>query len=282
MSKIKKLGLGIVAFEGCEHLKNIITTIKDSVDYVVVSMQHKSYHGVDLDPKDMKEVEMCKNVGLIDETIWYEPDLSYLETEFDPQAPRYLELEKRNLLLDHLESKGCSHALILDGDEFFNKDEFEFAKGVIDNDEEIYISYCPYLSYYKDYIHIVDKQPLPYQPFISEIKYRYKFAADLCAPCDYTRRYDHLGNIPYLFVKQELCCHNLSWIRDNIENKIDSWSSKSHYSDDWPKDECIKDHTEYTNEDSATVYTRKPNFKIGIKRLEKQLIFPKYELNEKL
>lgn len=82
MSKIHKLGLGIVAFEGCEHLKNIISTIKESVDYIVVSLQEKSYHGIPLDPNDLEEVMMCKNSGLIDDIIWYVPDLSYMGKGF--------------------------------------------------------------------------------------------------------------------------------------------------------------------------------------------------------
>lgn len=69
MSKIKKLGLGIVAFEGCEHLKNIISTIKDSVDYIVVSLQHYSYHGLPIEYKDIQEAVMCKEMGLIDDII---------------------------------------------------------------------------------------------------------------------------------------------------------------------------------------------------------------------
>lgn len=31
---IKKIGLAIIAFEGTEHLYNIISTLRDSVDYV--------------------------------------------------------------------------------------------------------------------------------------------------------------------------------------------------------------------------------------------------------
>lgn len=208
MSKIGKLGLGIIAFEGCEHLKNIISTIRESVDYVVVSIQEKSYHGISLDPYDLEEVNMCKSAGLIDEIIWYTPDLSYLDRDFDPQEPRYLELEKRNQLLDHLESNGCSHAVILDGDEYFNKDEFDKAKKYIDDRDHIHVTYCPYICYYKDYKHIF-KDFMAYQPFITEIKYRYEFKHFFCYGADYTRRYKYDGT-PFIFMKNEILSHNLS------------------------------------------------------------------------
>ena len=37
-SNIKKVGLAIICFEGTEHLYNIITAIKDSVDYVSIGL----------------------------------------------------------------------------------------------------------------------------------------------------------------------------------------------------------------------------------------------------
>lgn len=282
MSKIHKLGLGIVAFEGCEHLKNIISTIKDSVDYVVVSLQEKSYHGIPLDKHDLDETIMCKNAGLIDDIIWYVPDLSYMERNFDPQEPRYLELEKRNQLLDYMESKGCSHAMVLDGDEFFVKDDFDKIKQYIDENDFVHFTYCPYLCYYKDYEHIIDRDMYPYQPFISEIKYRFKFAYPFAYPADYTRRYESFGENPFVFAPEEIVSHNLSWIREKIENKVDSWSSKSHYNDaENIRENCINDHENYHGESNATVYTRCPNFKAEIKKID-QIVFPKYKLGDKI
>lgn len=35
---IKKVGLGIICFEGTEHLYNIITAIRESVDYVCIGL----------------------------------------------------------------------------------------------------------------------------------------------------------------------------------------------------------------------------------------------------
>lgn len=204
------------------------------------------------------------------------------ERDFDPQEPRYLELEKRNQLLDYMESKGCSHAMVLDGDEFFVKDDFDKMKQYINDREHIHFTYCPYICYYRDYKHIIKTDEYPYQPFISEIKYRFKFASVLAYPCDYTRRYDCQGVIPFFFMPNEIISHNLSWVRNKIENKVDSWSSKSHYNDAKNiREDCIKDHIEYNGEEFATVYTRNPNFKAEIIEIE-QVVFPKYDLDEKI
>ena len=48
----KKLGLGIIAFEGTELMAQIVTEIKDLVDYIVVGFQKQSYTGQPCDPND--------------------------------------------------------------------------------------------------------------------------------------------------------------------------------------------------------------------------------------
>ena len=49
MTKISKLGLGIVAFDGAEHLKNICSEIRNEVDYILVCLQNVSYFGEKID-----------------------------------------------------------------------------------------------------------------------------------------------------------------------------------------------------------------------------------------
>ena len=55
MSKISKLGLGIIAFEGTEHLKSIIYEIKDYCDVVVICLQKTSYHGDPIKQEDIDD-----------------------------------------------------------------------------------------------------------------------------------------------------------------------------------------------------------------------------------
>lgn len=208
-----------------------------------------------------------------------------MANDFHPNEPRYLELEKRNQLLDFLESKGCSHALILDGDEFLIKDQFEYAKGVFNRIDDVKASYCPYVCYYKDYEHIFDCVSKPYIPLIAEIKYRYLFGnPNFSYSSDYTRRWALEEDVhPFLFIDDEICAHNLSWVRNKIENKVDNWSSKSYFDKiEGIREACISDHEKYSGEDEVTVYINAPTCKMDIKKLDKQIIQPKYELGYKL
>ena len=72
MSKITKLGLGIVAFEGTEHIKNITYEVRDLVDEIVVCLQQHSYHGEDIDQKDVETIKDLQAHGLVDKIIWFE------------------------------------------------------------------------------------------------------------------------------------------------------------------------------------------------------------------
>ena len=92
-----KLGLGIVCFDASEHLYNIISEIRDLVDYVVVGLQSKSYIGECIDLNDVFEVETLQKEGLVDE-ILYINDLD--STLF----PRVQETIKRNRILDILKN----------------------------------------------------------------------------------------------------------------------------------------------------------------------------------
>lgn len=69
MSKITKLGLSIVAFDGTEHLKNILYEIRGLCDVVHVCLQRKSYHGDPIAAEDVDEVERLKKIGFVDRII---------------------------------------------------------------------------------------------------------------------------------------------------------------------------------------------------------------------
>ena len=102
MSKISKLGLGIIAFEGTEHLKNIIYEIKDYCDVVVICLQKTSYHGDPIKQEDIDDIELLKTCNLVNSIIWFEPTNLY-ENE-GKIGPRLVETDKRNFILDYLEN----------------------------------------------------------------------------------------------------------------------------------------------------------------------------------
>ena len=146
MSKITKLGLGIIAFEGTEHLKNIIYEIRDYCDTIVICLQKTSYHGDPIKQEDIDDIELLKKCKLADNIIWFEPTNLY---ENEPKiGPRLVETDKRNFILDYLENnEHCSHALVIDSDEFYDREDFRRAKEFINSDDNIHVTYCHNINY---------------------------------------------------------------------------------------------------------------------------------------
>ena len=73
MSKITKLGLGIIAFEGTEHIANIIYEVRSSCDVIVVCLQALSYHGTPIAKEDEDAIMNLQSLGYIDDVIWFNP-----------------------------------------------------------------------------------------------------------------------------------------------------------------------------------------------------------------
>jgi hypothetical protein len=282
MSKIKKLGIGIVAFEGTEHLKNITYELRDEVDVIAVCMQKVSYFGEPVDSIDVKEVERLKAEGYIDIITWYTPDLSYLtDGNKDPQHPRKLETIKRNEIIQTLEDAGCSHALITDSDEFYDRTDFRRAKKIINDDDNIKVTYVQYLNYYRDYQHYMVWPMEAWVPFITEIKYRFSFNnKEVDRASDPTRRYVisvYPGTRNYIFEWEVIKMHHFSWIRTNIEKKINSWSSKKVF-DNYPTlhEAILQRYYNWEDGLNAIITLNVPNFSVVVNKLPKQYVHPKY------
>ncbi|WQJ53935.1 MAG: hypothetical protein [Wendovervirus sonii] len=181
---IKGVGLGIVAFEATEHLANIISEVRDTFDYVTIGLQRLSYHGDPIDPTDLAEILRLRDEDHLVDTI--------LEINLDTsKEPRVQETDKRNLLIQDIEDHGCSHALIIDSDEYYtNKNVLKALVEIDANDYEL--TYCQYANYYHDYNHFL-VYPFAegmYVPFITKTKYRFSFESiDFPKPSDPTRRY---------------------------------------------------------------------------------------------
>lgn len=289
MSKITKLGLGMVAFEGCEHAKNILSEIREYVDYILVCLQKVSYHGEPIEQYDIDEILMCQKAGLVDEIIWYDPDLSYLKQEnFDPKTPRLLETEKRNMMIDALEKAGCSHDIIIDSDEFYDATQFKIAKDAFNKSDEMCVTYCQYMNYYRDYEHVM-LWPFPsYVPFIADIRFRYVYEkGTFDRPSDPTRRYfvpnDDKCKQFHIFNWNIVHMHHLSWIRKSIEKKLDAWSSKKYF-DNVPglKQACLDRYINYKDGMNAIILFNVPYYQVCVNKLPKKYIHPKYRLDEKI
>lgn len=287
MSKIEKLGLGIVAFEGTEHIKNITYEIRNSVDYIVVCLQKLSYHGDPIPESDVKEVEHLFEIGLVDRIIWFEPDLSYKQEKHDDEylgkQPRLIETNKRNYILEHLQTNGCTHSLVTDSDEFYDKIDFIRAKKLIE-DNDMKITYCQYVNYWRDYRHYL-VWPFPsYVPFICESSFRFEFACGCFdRPCDPTRIYKITDSSVgfHILAWKSIKMHHFSWIRLDIRKKINSWSSKNYFKNPIMFDVMYKKYMNWKEYENAFIMFNVPKNQVCVHQLDKAYIKPKYRLNER-
>lgn len=294
---IKKIGIGIVAFEGTEHLASIITEFRDIVDYVVIGLQRKSYHGDPIDPTDLNEIFRLKDEDhLVDNVLEVVLDSS--------KEPRVQETDKRNLIIQDIEDHGCSHALIIDSDEYYPaKSILRAVKEIDENNYEI--TYCQYINYYADYNHflVYPFKDGMYVPFITKTKYRHSFeCTDFPLPSDPTRRfvrpYDRIDEVKlpngkikkdkhftvdfHIFPWDVIKMHHLSWLRADMRKKINNWSSKTcfeNYNDLIDKAINVYEHFDHNSkeEQMASLLFNTPNHEVKVHAFPRQYIHPKYD-----
>lgn len=281
MSRITKLGLGIVAFEGTEHIKNITYEIRDYVDEIVVCLQKKSYCGEPIDDEDIDEVDSLLEHGWIDKIIWFSPIKFYddVREEDKKSVPRFIETDKRNFILDSLERDRCSHSMVIDSDEFYNRDEFIKAKELFSNNPEMKVTYCRYINYWQDYYHYLVWDRKTYVPFIADSKYRFKYNARCFdGAVDLTRIYGlNAGEAYHTFSWDIIHMHHFSWIRKNIKKKINSWSSSSYYEKNI-KDEVYDAYIKW----KPYLCARIIGPKVVVENLWKKFVSPHYRLNQEI
>jgi len=303
-TNIKGVGLCIVAFEGTEHLANIITELKDCLDYVSIGLQRLSYLGEPIAEKDLAEILRLKEEGLVDEIV----DINLDTTK----EPRVQETDKRNILIDDAAAHGCSHAIVIDSDEFYSK--MSFLRCLKEIDEHDYeMTYCQYVNYYHDYMHFM-LYPFSdgmYVPFVTKVKYKFDFKCiDFPLPSDPTRRYvrpfdgyyeDRKVKLEdgtevqakkytvdyHIFAWKEVKMHHLSWLRADIRKKVNAWSSKTcfkNYNDLIDKAVDVYNHFDDLKQDEQNVSLLfgTPNSEVTVKPFPKQYIFPKYDFNTRL
>lgn len=298
---IKKLGLCIIAFEGCEHLYNIISELRNSVDYVSIGLQKVSYHGDPISNIDLQEVIRLKEEDqIVDNIVYINLDLN--------SAPRVQETQKRNILIQDAQDHGCTHCICIDSDEYYTHKSFDAACKKID-ENDYPITYCQYINYYHDYNHFL---VYPFKngmhvPFVTRVEYRHDFeCTDFTLPSDPTRRfvrpYDSIQKVRdksgkvydvkhytvdyYVFPWNEIKMHHLSWLRANIRKKLNMWSSKTCFDNfnDLIDKACVafNNFDESSESNKAIMLFNTPGNEVDVKAFPKQYIHPKVDFNTRL
>jgi hypothetical protein len=258
---IRKLGLCLNSFDCSEFLQYSISEIRDQLDYVIAIYQKKSYWGNPMDPIDMAELERLCKIGLIDELI-----------EFKNQSGVYArqqETNKRNMGIEHLKNKGCSHVLIIDADELFEKEEFAKAKNFI-HTKGYPITYCSYINYYKDFEHYLVYPFRPFIPFIHNATFNYTYEGPAPGPTDPTRRIFNPLNIgTYIFKDEEIRMHHMAWVRKSIRKKLENWSAKDHFNKELI-DKAVERWENWKEGEDAIMLFNVPNNTVKIIKLNKR------------
>ena len=275
--------MGIIAFEGIEHIKNITYEIRELVDTIVICLQKESYHGEPIHQEDVDLANQLLEYGYVDDIIWFKA--TDLHTEEGNAGPRWIETDKRNFILDYLENTAkCSHSLVIDSDEFYDKEDFEYAKNLLDKDESARVSYCQYINYYRDYSHVLVWPFLAYVPFITESSFRFHFEnGTFTLPSDPTRRYvTDSSVIPKVLAFDIIKMHHLSWIRIDIEKKLHNWSAKRYFQKDELHNAILNRYYNYVDGQNAIITFNVPNYNVCVNRLPKQYIHPHFYLDEEI
>jgi hypothetical protein len=262
MAMIRKLGLTINAFDASEMLDQLISEIRDQVEWVAAIYQKKSYWNNPMAKEDFNELQRLKSIGLIDELIEFKPNFA--------KYSRVQECDKRNMGIDIAKERGCSHILNIDADEFYDKDQFRIAKDMI-NKNGWSITYWSYVNYYRDFDHYLVYPFRPFVPGIHSTFFKYTYDGPAPGPTDPTRRILNPSNIgTYIFPDEVIRMGHAAWIRRDIRKKLVNWSAKNHF-----KRELIEKATKrwenWKEGDTAIMLFNVPDYNVKVNKLETKI-----------
>ena len=212
-----KLGVSFNAFSGLELLEPAINSISPHVEFINVVCQrtsntHREKEGV---LELVKDLYLCE---LID---------AYAEFVPDQIQPKQNETNKRNLGLEICKAHKCTHFMTMDVDEFYLGDDIDYAKSLI-MDVGFETTACQMQTYYKTPEYRVKPPEEYYVPLISKIDDR-RFVKGMSWPvlADPSRKLT--PNKFYAFKRNEIEMHHMSYVREDIRDKLFNSSSSVNY-----------------------------------------------------
>lgn len=202
-----------MVYDGYELLEFAVKSIRNQIDYISVTYQNISYFGNPTDPELEILLKQLKSMGLIDELVYFEPDLSLHHKEN--------ELRLRNLGLEASRKAGCSHHISADVDEFYKSNQLEYAKKVMEEgDFDFSVAYMD--IYYKDPTFLVIPDQNLLVSFIHPVENEYN--KEINYPIfpfhmETTRRFTNHTKYR-IFNKDEFKIHHMSYVRKDIYKKF--------------------------------------------------------------
>lgn len=213
-----KLGVCYMVFDGEELLRPAIQSIRSQVDFVAVTWQKVSYHGnpndTDLEPL----LDQLKAEKLLDQAIFFEPDLS--------ATPKSNELRLRNIGLQASRDAGCTHHISFDVDEFVIPEQLKYAKETFGDHD---CSMIENLYYYKKptwRMHPNVKNN--YISFIHPVSTEYSMIAKYPYRIEITRRLDKFEKCR-VYTQDECVVHHMTYVRKNMAKKLCNSATGGQY-----------------------------------------------------
>ena len=226
-----KVGVSYNLWKGEEFIPYAIKTIRPKVDYIVIVYQNLSNYKQERKDDLRPVMQEWKDVGLIDDFVYYEPEFNGIEKKF---WGTHNELIKRNIGLNKCRENGCDYLLDCDSDEIYDPSQFLFGLRVV-MCGKFDSSFCKMNTFYK----YPDCQLTPpetyYVPFIYKINKNTRFEpiendrfpvivdGKRRIKCKHSR----------IFTRDELVMYHYSYVRADEEEmiaKFENCSSKVNFS----------------------------------------------------
>lgn len=214
-----KLGIAYSVFDDLDHLRQSLLSVRDNADYIIITYQNVSYTGRQASFNIYAELCKLRKEGLIDNIQEYKPDFK-LTTKGN-------EIRKRNLGLSICKDHYCTHYITMDCDEVFIPKQFKEAKQIV-YDYNYKASFIFSQTYYKDRHHVISPPEKFHIPFIYKIIDESKFKLDAKIEgivADKSRKMTDIGNDLIIFERDFIELHHLSYVRDDIVNKLKNKAS---------------------------------------------------------
>jgi hypothetical protein len=250
-----KIGLIYNVYDGEELLEGSIRQLYNHVYKVIAVYQTNSNWG-EVYEGGKNEVLTLQRMGLIDEAIAFEPNITNERLNGCNN-----ELQKRKLGFEKAKEMGCSHYLFMDCDEYYNANDFLNAIKAIQH-HNFKATVCQIQAYEK--FPTLAKRQLEgyYVPFIHEIestraigfqKYPYY--------CDPTRTTGH--SFAHLFPKEQIVMHHFTSIRADIERKYRNSSAKINFN----LSEMLQTYAQLENKSTETHKLVANKFAIDVSKI---------------
>ena len=218
-----KLAAGYIVFDGLETLEASIKSIRKSVDIVIVSYQTRSWRGNAASPNLVPTLLELKAKGLIDEIMEFTKfQSSSLVTPDEVIRAKTYECLKRQSVLAKALSMGATHYLSMDADEFYVREQFDWAKKEIVSNR-LQATAVKYINYLTPELHQGYSR---FQvPFIYEVGPRsmHHLRQLIFGDIDPTRGLiDDNYSRSRIFERDNITMHHMELVRENVLSKYEN------------------------------------------------------------